>query len=133
MSRESTYLMVADGILVVHTLFVAFVVLGLVAIYVGKWRSWHWVRGYWFRVFHLAAIAFVVLQSWLGALCPLTVWESQLREKAGAATYSGSFIQHYLHRILFYEAEEWVFVAIYTVFGALVLASWFVVRPRRKL
>ena len=131
MFPESKHLMAADAILVIHVLFVAFVVFGLVAIYLGKWRSWNWVYGFRFRVFHLAAIGYVVLQSWLGAICPLTTWEMQLRERAGATTYSGSFIQHHLHNILYYEADTWVFVTVYTLFGALVLASWFIVRPKR--
>lgn len=45
--------------------------------------------------------------------------------------YSGSFIQHWLHAILFYSAPQWVFVVAYTAFALLVLASWYWVRPRR--
>ena len=52
-----------------------------------------------------------------------------LREKAGVETYSGSFIQHWLQSLLYYSAPEWVFILVYTVFGALVLASWFLFRP----
>ena len=129
---QSVYLAAADAILVLHSLFVAFVVLGLVAIYLGYWRAWHWVRNFRFRILHLAAIVFVVLQSWLGAICPLTVWESRLREKAGSAGYSGTFIQHHLERILYYDLEEWVFIVVYTIFGGLVLVSWFIVRPVAK-
>ena len=51
--------------------------------------------------------------------------------KAGEAGYEGSFIQHWLQSILYYSAPDWVFIVAYTVFGALVLASWFVVRPER--
>ncbi len=64
------YLVAADFILLVHTFFVAFIVVGLAAIVVGKFRSWSWVRNPWFRCAHLAGIGVVVLQSWLGALCP---------------------------------------------------------------
>lgn len=131
MAVESVYLLAANAILVVHVLFVAFVVLGLVAVYVGHWLSWEWVRGFWFRVLHMAAIGIVVLQAWASLICPLTIWEMQLRERAGAATYKGSFIQHWLQTILYYEAPGWVFITCYTLFGGLVLASWFIVRPRR--
>ena len=132
MSAESLYQLAADAILVAHVLFVAFVVLGLVAIYIGYWRSWAWVRNYWFRLLHLVGIGFVVLETWVGIICPLTTWEMLLREKAGAATYSGSFIQHWLQTILYYEAPHWVFLASYTLFSLLVLASWFIVRPERR-
>ncbi len=73
----------------------------------------------------------MVLQSWLGAICPLTTWEMVFREEAGDAAYSGSFVAHWLESILYYRAPEWVFVVSYTVFGALVAASWYWVRPRR--
>lgn len=125
-------LVLADLLLIVHTLLVAFVILGLVATFVGYVRHWHWVRNVWFRLAHLLVIGVVVLQAWLGVLCPLTSWEMALRAKAGEAGYEGSFIQHWLQSILYYSAPDWVFILAYTVFGALVLASWFVVRPRRR-
>lgn len=125
-------LRLADAILIIHVLFVAFVVLGLVAIYVGYFLNWRWVRRRIFRVTHLCAIGYVVVQSWLGMVCPLTTWEIALRAEAGAGTYSGSFIQHWLHRFLYFTAPEWVFVLIYSLFGSLVVASWFVVRPRSR-
>ncbi|UXZ55355.1 DUF2784 domain-containing protein [Halomonas sp. 7T] len=125
-------LRLADAILIIHVLFVAFVVFGLVAIYVGYFLNWRWVRRRVFRVTHLCAIGYVVVQSWLGMVCPLTTWEMALRAEAGAGTYSGSFIQHWLHRFLYFTAPDWVFVLIYSLFGSLVVASWFVVRPRSR-
>lgn len=130
MDSGTGFLVLADALLVLHVLFVAFVVLGLVLIYLGHFLAWRWVRNFWFRVSHLVAIAIVVLQSWLGLICPLTTWEMALRERAGDASYEGSFIQHWLQAILYYSAPEWVFILSYTVFGGLVLLSWFLIRPR---
>lgn len=133
MSKESLpLLLLADAILVIHVLFVLFVIFGLAAIYLGCFLKWSWIRNRLFRIVHLLAIGVVVLQSWIGVICPLTIWEMELREKAGGATYSGSFIQHWLHTLLYYSAPEWVFTTLYTGFGCLVLASWFVVRPNKK-
>jgi len=125
------YLIAADAILVTHALFVCFVVLGLILIFIGKWRDWRWVYRFCFRIAHLIAIAIVVLQSWLGMICPLTIWEMELRARAGDQVYAGSFIAHWLEQLLYYRAPEWVFALLYTSFGALVVASWFWVRPRR--
>lgn len=126
---SSLLLLLADAVLLLHVLFVAFVVLGLLAIYLGGILGWRWVRHRRFRLVHLGAIGYVVVQAWLGAVCPLTTLEMALRAEAGSATYAGSFIQHWLQRLLYYTAPEWVFVAVYTLFGSLVLASWWVVRP----
>ncbi len=129
MTHESLLIFLADMILVVHFLFVCFVVFGLLLIYLGYFLNWAWVRNRLFRITHLIAIGIVVLQAWLGVICPLTTWEMALREKAGTAFYSGSFIQHWLQSLLYYTAPDWVFILLYTAFAALVLSSWFVVRP----
>ncbi len=124
------HMFLADLILVAHASFVAFIVLGLAAILLGRYRRWGWVRNWWFRIIHLLAIGFVVVESWLGMICPLTEWESSSRAAAGGSAYSGSFIQHWLHQILYYDFAPWVFTATYTVFGMLVFVAWLFVPPK---
>ena len=84
-----------------------------------------------FRVAHLLAIGIVVLQSWLGIVCPLTTWEMNLRRAAGQQAYDGTFISHWVGQLLYYQAPPWVFVTLYTLFGALVIFTWFRFPPRR--
>lgn len=125
MNNAQIYQWLADGVLALHVAVVLFVVLGLAAILVGGMRGWPWVRNRWFRLGHLGAILVVVLQAWLGVICPLTTLEVWLREQAGAGGYSGSFIEHWLQALLYYEAPAWVFVVAYTLFaGAVALAWW---------
>ncbi|RLA56796.1 MAG: DUF2784 domain-containing protein [Gammaproteobacteria bacterium] len=123
-------LLAADAILLLHVLFVAFVIVGLVLIIFGGLRGWYWVRNLWFRVSHLIAIGIVVVQSWFGVICPLTIWEMALRPQAEGTTHSGTFISYWLGHILYYQLPPWVFVVSYTVFGVLVVACWLWVRPR---
>ncbi len=130
MDADQLYRLGADLLLLLHVLFVAFVVLGLLVVFVGKWSGWPWVRNPYFRIAHLAAIGVVVLQSWLGMICPLTIWEMSLRERAGDAVYSGAFIANWLNKLLYYQAPAWVFAVCYTLFAALVVLAWFRVRPR---
>ena len=125
----------ADAILVLHFAIALFVVGGLVLIIVGNLFGWRWVNALWFRLLHLAAIAIVVAEAWLGITCPLTTLEMWLRAQSGAgiaANYSESFIGHWLQRLLFYSAPPWMFVLAYTVFGALVVAVWFRFPPTFK-
>ena len=121
----------ADAVLLLHVLFVAFVVIGLVLIFAGKAFRWTWVRNPWFRVAHLLAIVVVVVQSWLGAICPLTTFEMMLRSRAGDTVYPGSFVAHWMEAILYYQAPPWVFAVAYSIFGAVVVGSWFWISPRR--
>ncbi len=126
------YLLAADAVLLLHVLFVVFVVAGLLLILAGRLASWDWVRNWWFRVIHLGAIGVVVLQAWLGVICPLTRLEMYLRGKAGDTTYAGSFVSHWLESILYYRAPAWVFAVAYTLFAIVVVMSWVWVRPHGR-
>ena len=126
------YQLLADAVLLLHFGVVIFVIGGLVVVVAGNLRGWRWVNGWLFRLAHLAAIAVVVAQSWLGQLCPLTTLESWLRVQAGSPAYAESFIEHWVQRILFFEAPFRVFTIAYTVFGLLVIAAWWFFPPRRS-
>jgi len=122
---------VADAIVAVHVAWVAFVVLGLAAIVAGLAAGWGWVRNFWFRVIHLGMIGIVVAESLVGVSCPLTDWEDRLRLRGGQAGYTGDFIGYWMHRLIYFRAEPWVFTAGYVVFGAVVLATFLLAPPRR--
>ena len=125
------YSFLADLVVTVHAAYVAFVVLGLAAILVGIALRWRWIRNFWFRAAHLAAIAVVVVQALAGVLCPLTILENHLRAKAGEATYPGSFIGHWAHELIFYELPPEAFTPFYCLFGAAVLVAFLFAPPRR--
>ncbi len=130
---QRLWLALADLVLVVHVTFVAFVVVGLVLIWVGRFRGWVFVRNWWFRAAHLAAIGAVAAESLTGFVCPLTTWEDRLRLLAGdQQRYEGSFVQHWLHRLIFYDLDERVFTIAYVIFLLAVAASLWLVPPRRR-
>jgi polyferredoxin len=122
------YSLLADVILVTHFLFVAFIVGGLALIWIGATRGWQWVHNLWFRTLHLAAISFVALEALCGVMCPLTVWEDALR----GVSAGKSFVERWLHTVLFYDFPEWVFATAYVAFTVIVAATWYRVRPMRS-
>lgn len=124
------YRLAADGIMLIHVGYVAFVIGGLLAVLVGWARGWKWTQNTPFRVLHLLAIAIVVGESCCEVACPLTTWEQSLRTLAGESSYRGDFIANCVHDLLFFEAEPWVFTACYTLFGLAVLLT-FVLHPPR--
>jgi uncharacterized protein DUF2784 len=124
------YQLLADAVLAIHFAVVLFVIGGLAAIVVGNFRGWQLVNRWWFRGAHLAAIGVVVAQAWLGIVCPLTTLENALRVKAGGIGYETSFIEHWVTRLLYYDAPAWVFTAAYTLFGLAVVAAWWRFPPR---
>lgn len=122
----------ADLVLLLHLAVVVFVVGGLAAILWGSRRGWRWVDRPGPRLLHLAAIAVVVLQSWLGQDCPLTVLESWLRVRGGGSGYDRGFIEQWVHAVLFFDAPAWVFTLAYTLFGLAVLWAWWRHPPSRR-
>jgi len=124
------YLLAADALLYLHALIAAFITFGLILIFTGKALSWSWILNPWFRLAHLVAISIVVIESWFGVICPFTTLEMYFRTQAGDTVYAGSFISHWLENILYYQAPAWVFIVAYTFFAALVIASWYFIRPR---
>ena len=124
------YRIAADGLVILHMAYALTVVLGLPAIWIGIWLRHKWVRNVWLRVGHLSMILIVVAEAWADIPCPLTVWETQLRDLAQQETYQGAFIANLVHEYLFYDAPRWVFTLAYTLFGLLVLASFIVAPPQ---
>jgi hypothetical protein len=118
----------ADLILIAHFAFVLFVVGGLALTWIGAAAGWRWVRSFWFRIAHLAAICFVSAEALLGMICPLTEWEDTLR---GAPTEAG-FVARWIHRLLFYNFSEWMFTTAYMLFALAVALTFWLVPPRRR-
>ena len=119
--------LLADLILIVHFLFVAFVVGGLALIWIGAAFGWQWVKNFWFRVAHLAAIVFVAGEALIGVWCPLTMWEDALRGVHGEK----SFVARWIHRLMFYDFPGWMFTTAYVLFALVVIVTLVWLPPRR--
>ena len=118
----------ADVLLVVHFAIAAFIVGALPLVWAGAALDWRWVRNPLFRYLHLAAIVFVAAEAVLGIACPLTVWEDVLRGTARPE----SFVGRWVHRLLYYDAPEWVFACAYLAWAAAALVTLRAVPPRRR-
>jgi hypothetical protein len=81
----------ADLVVMIHLLFICFIVGGVFLI----WR-WPWII--WV---HIPAVVYGALIEFAGFSCPLTVLENDLRVRAGEAGYSGGFIEHYVVRVIY--------------------------------
>jgi len=125
-------LALADLIVAVHVGYVAFVVIGQILILVGIWRHWRWVRNRWFRTIHLLAILIVAGEALFNVTCPLTAWEAALRERAGETVQQGTFVGQLLHKLIFYDAPDWLFNVSYVLFAALVALTFWLAPPNWK-
>ena len=81
----------ADFVLVVHLVFVLFVVLG--GLLVLRWPRVAWA--------HVPVALYGATIEFLGFICPLTPLEVRLRRLGGGAGYEGGFIEHYVTAALY--------------------------------
>ncbi|MBS7660928.1 DUF2784 domain-containing protein [Pseudomonas lalucatii] len=99
----------ADAVLVLHLLFILFVLLG--GLLVLRWPALAWL--------HLPAALWGAVVELFRLQCPLTPLENALRRAAGERGYSGGFVEHYLLPIVY---PAGLTPAIQLLLGGLVLA-----------
>ena len=99
----------ADAVLVVHLLFVLFVLLG--GLLVLHWRALAWL--------HLPAALWGAVVELCRLQCPLTPLENALRRAAGEQGYSGSFVEQYLLPLIY---PAGLTPGVQLLLGVLVLA-----------
>ena len=83
--------LLADATVFVHLAFVGFVTCG--GLLVLRWPRVAWV--------HLPAVVWGAWIEFAGWICPLTPLEHSLRARGGGATYTSSFIEHYVLPVLY--------------------------------
>ena len=81
----------ADLVVVVHLLFIGFIVGGV-------FLTWRWPLIIWA---HIPAVIYGALVEFAGFTCPLTLLENDLRQRAGDAGYRDGFIGHYLVKVIY--------------------------------
>ncbi|MBU1570933.1 MAG: DUF2784 domain-containing protein [Pseudomonadota bacterium] len=81
----------ADIIVLVHLLFIIFVVAG--GFFVLKWPKTAWL--------HIPAAIWGALIELAGWVCPLTHVENSLRAGGGEAAYRSGFIDHYVIPVIY--------------------------------
>ncbi|HTZ40473.1 MAG TPA: DUF2784 domain-containing protein [Syntrophales bacterium] len=119
------YRIAADIVIVIHVLWIAFVILGFPFAL--------WLNNARWRLIHLAAVIWMVLMQVNHAICPLTYLEAWLKSEGRAAeVYSGKFIIETIERLIYVDSVtlEKIMYATSAYFALIVLSFWF--RPIRK-
>lgn len=80
------YRVAADLLVLLHLVFILFVVAGGFAVF--KWP--------WMAFLHIPAAIWGALIEYRNWVCPLTPLENRLRQLAGDDGYSEGFIEHYI-------------------------------------
>jgi hypothetical protein len=122
----SPNLALANGVLALHVALILFNVFGLIAIPLGAWCGWRFVRIAWWRLLHLLALAMVAAQAVAGRVCFLTLLQDDLLGQHGRPA---PLIMRWVDRVIFWPLPLWFFAGLYVLVWLYVLALWWWVRP----
>jgi hypothetical protein len=115
----------ADALLVLHFAWVLFMVAGFPLAWALRSRA--------LRLVHALGLGSYLALAVLGRLCPLTEWESALRQAADPAfSYHGSFLATWVERVIYVEswgAPLWIFRVLAALYLLGIVSSWWWWRP----
>jgi hypothetical protein len=116
------YKILADIVVLIHFLWIIFLFLGAL------WG----IKNKAVRIFHLSGLAFAFIIQVFGWYCPLTYLEVWLRSGHDPSlTYTGSFIVHYVERIVYIELSRYLIFVLTLVLCGLNLRLYS--RKKRSL
>jgi len=127
------YSILADLTVALHLVYAAYVLFGYFFVLAGIIFKWRWIRNFTFRISHLICTLLVGLEAAGGVICPLTILENRLLRASGGAGYERSFFGHLFSELLYYQAPEWVFTVSYITWSLLVLLTFVLAPPRRRV
>jgi hypothetical protein len=92
----------ADGVVVIHFAWILFLIGG--ALIGRRVRRVMWL--------HLGALTYSVLLQSFNWICPLTYLELWLWNRTPSGSYSGSFIAHYLEKLIYMDIPRGLVFAL---------------------
>ena len=122
----------AGLVLCVHVGVILFNLFGLIAVPLGAWRGWAFVRVFWWRALHLAALAVVALQAVAGRACFLTDWQDSLAQNTGESGSQAPLIQRWVSAVIFWPLPVWFFALLYVAVWIYAILLWRLVPPRSR-
>ena len=123
------YSLAADLVVLVHVVYVATVIVGLLLILIGLGLGWTWVRNFWFRgPSGLDRRRRAGRRS--GHRLPADHVGKRAAGEGRRACGAGDFLGRLAHYAIFCQAPEWAFVVAHCLFGGLVLAVMIFAPPR---
>lgn len=126
------YGIAADLVVAIHIAYVAYVIIGQLAIIIAAPFRWQWAKNPWFRFSHLAAIAIVAYEEIRGIRCPLTVWEEQFRAFAGQSfNASETFMGRLMHDLLFIDGKPDIFFTTIHLAAFVLIVQGLIMYPPR--
>ena len=119
------YSFLTNTVIVIHFLFIFFVVFGGFLVF--KWRKFVWI--------HVPAFIYGTLIEWFGWICPLTYLEVWLLGKTGMTGYGSGFIDHYIAPVIYPEnltQVHHVILGVSVLVFNLFIYGWMIYHKRKS-
>ena len=110
----SLYSGLASFVLVLHSLFILWVVFGAFLAWSRPVLRW----------LHITSLVWGILTEVLYWPCPLTFAENALEQRAGIQPYQGGFLLHYLDKLVYPDISASILTAAGVIICALNLAFY---------
>lgn len=98
----------AIAVLIVHALFIVWVVFGA---FLARSRPW-------LRWLHIASLTWGLVTEFLPWQCPLTLLEDWLERRAGTTPDQGGFLLHYMDKLVYPDVAAIVLMTVATIVAA---------------
>jgi hypothetical protein len=118
------YNLLADIVLVIHFLWIIFLILGFPIIL--------YMNLYWPRLIHAGGLVAALIMQITKTYCPLTLWEARLTYNGVSSLPPRPFLLRIIENLIYIDTQNLWIISILTVIyiGAVALSFW--LRPLRK-
>jgi hypothetical protein len=122
----------ANLVAALHIGYFLFVFGGTVAIIAGLRTGWMWVRNFWFRVAHAAAVFIVLFEEITGIPCVLNLLQAWLRTESIGQAEATDGVGGLLDLLLYRTISPFILDIFYWTMGVAVLLLLWIVPIRQS-
>ncbi|HBH87288.1 MAG TPA: hypothetical protein DDY17_06790 [Syntrophaceae bacterium] len=118
------YSLAADFVILIHFLWIAFVILGFPIFLYLNWPRW--------RIFHLVSLIAMIIMQLTHTICPLTHLEVYLKSKGTSShVYPGKFTIETIEKLIYVENLTLAKITYATIIFLIIVLMSFWLRPLR--
>ena len=118
--------MLANSVLLCHFMIAIFIIAGMIAIPIGHYKNWTWIRAPSIRIPHAGLMMFVTIETLMGWACPISILEAALRGQEPIQSFWG----YWLNNLLYWNVPSKFFIIAYLLASIWTIVLWIKVPPR---
>ncbi len=127
------YRIIADMLIVIHFIWIVFMIwVFLKTIISVIKKNYKFLNNVIIRTLHLLGIFLVAIFIIIDKPCPITIWENKFRMLAGETVYKGSFIVHYIEKLVYPDVPPYIVEIPSILIGLITVIFYIFIFPFKK-